>query len=318
MENGKPMISIIMAVYEPRMDWLAEQLKSLDEQTYPNLKLYIRDDCSPTVPYEEIESCVREHIRSFPWEMCRNEQNLGSNGTFELLTSEGEGEYFAYCDQDDVWLPEKLEVLQEAIESQHAELVCSDMFIIDGTGKQTADSITKVRRRHKFSSGENLAKELLITDFVTGCTMLIRAETARAAMPFCPYMIHDHYLALYAATQGKIISLPDRLVRYRIHGGNQTGLMVGIHDKASYGAVQIDAMLERLLWLRERFPELPELNEAVAWARARKRNWAHEGGKLTIWKYRRFSLRPSIVEIFTGWLPECMFRAVIAAARRGA
>ncbi len=44
--------------------------------------------------------------------------------------------------------------------------------------------------------------------------MLIRAEVAKAAVSFCPYMVHDHYLALYASNKGKIISLPDRLIRY--------------------------------------------------------------------------------------------------------
>ena len=50
METDKPRIAILMAVYEPQMDWLREQLKSLERQTYPNLHLYIRDDGSSTVP----------------------------------------------------------------------------------------------------------------------------------------------------------------------------------------------------------------------------------------------------------------------------
>ncbi len=305
-----------MAVYEPRMDWLEEQLKSLEEQSYPNLRLYIRDDCSPTAPFEATQALVKKHIRSFPYEIRRNEKNLGSNGTFALLTAEAEGEYFAYCDQDDIWLPEKLAVLQETIEAQRAELVCSDMVIIDGNGRQTADSITKVRRHHVFRSGEGLARELLISNFVTGCTMLLRAETAKAAMPFCPYMVHDHYLALYAATKGKIISLPDKLIRYRIHGGNQTGLLAGVQDKASYGKVRIDAMFDRLLWLRENLPDLPELDEAVSWAGARRDNWSHRGGKRAVWKYRRFSPLPSVFEVLAGWVPEPVFQLLLWAGKK--
>ena len=112
-EIGKPRIAILMAVYDPRMDWLREQLLSLNAQTYPNLMLYVRDDCSPTVPYEDIQQCVRECITNFPYVMTRNERNLGSNLTFQQLTLEAEGVYFAYCDQDDIWLPEKLTVLEE-------------------------------------------------------------------------------------------------------------------------------------------------------------------------------------------------------------
>ena len=321
MRNGdKPSIAILMAVYEPRLDWLEEQLASLEAQTYPNLKLYIRDDCSPAVPFEEIEARVREQIRSFPYEIRRNEQNLGSNGTFELLTAEAEGEYFAYCDQDDIWLPEKLAVLEEAIEEQHAEMVCSDMFIIDGGGRQTADSITKIRRHHIFRSGEGLAPELLISNFVTGCTMLIRAETARGAMPFCPYMVHDHYLALYAAARGKIVSLPDRLVRYRVHGGNQTGLMAGVDSRESYIEVRIREIHRRMEWLRDSFPAgspalQEEIEKRLTWTRAREQNLRGQGGGFTVWKYRRFGPRASLFELAAPLLPDRVFLRVVELAR---
>ena len=321
MKSGeKPGIAILMAVYEPRMDWLAEQLASLEAQTYPNLRLYIRDDCSPTVPFEEIETLVREHIRSFPYEIRRNEKNLGSNRTFELLTAEAEGEYFACCDQDDIWLPEKLAVLQEAITESGAELVCSDMFVIDGEGKQTADSITTVRRHHVFRSGEGLAPELLISNFVTGCTMLIRAETARAVMPFCPYMVHDHYLALYAATRGKIVSLPDRLIRYRVHGGNQTGLMAGVDSRESYIEVRIREIRRRMEWLRDNFPAgdpalREEIEKRLAWAEAREWYLRGRGGGRTVWKYRRFGPRASLFELAAPLLPDSLFLRVVELAR---
>ena len=135
MKTGKPQISVLVAVYEPRMDWLKEQLLSLNAQTYPNLKLYIRDDCSPAVPFEEIQSCVQDCIRAFPYEIRRNEENLGSNGTFERLTQEAEGEYFAYCDQDDVWLPEKLSRLEAAMD-ENAQMAYCDMEIIDGADRK--------------------------------------------------------------------------------------------------------------------------------------------------------------------------------------
>lgn len=313
-ETGKPRIAILMAVYEPRMDWLREQLLSLNAQTYPNLMLYVRDDCSPTVPFEEIQSCVQDCIRAFPYEIKRNEKNLGSNGTFELLTQEAEGEYFAYCDQDDVWLPEKLTVLEEAMSQSGALLVCSDMYIIDGGENQTANSITKVRRHHVFKSGENLAEELIFHNFVTGCTMLVRSEQAKAAVPFCPYMVHDHYLALWCAVRGSVQSLLQPLIRYRIHGGNQTGLLAGVTDKASYGKVRIDSMLKRVQWLQEHFDDVNMqgiLAEAVTWANARHENWHTGKNKKTVWKYRRFSMLPSVFEIFATVMPETLFKKML-------
>lgn len=320
MRTDKPLIAILMAVYEPRMDWLREQLESLDAQTYPNLKLYIQDDCSPTVPFEEIQKCVAACINSFPYDVMRNEKNLGSNDTFERLTQEAEGTYFAYCDQDDVWLPEKLTVLQEEMERSGAQLVCSDMYIIDGDGEQIADSITKIRRRHRFRSGKDLAAGLLISNFATGCTVLVRAETAKDAVPFCPYMVHDHYLALAAAEKGEILSLPEPLIRYRTHGGNQTSLLAGVTDKESYGKIRIDLMLNRLLWLQKHFSGDEKtkivIDNAVVWAKARQSNWDRRGGKGTIWKYRKYSLLPSLFELFAPWFPESVFRFFLGAGKR--
>ena len=320
MEIDKPLISILMAVYEPRMDWLREQLESLEAQTYPNLKLYIRDDCSPTVPFEEIEALVKDCIRSFPYEICRNEKNLGSNLTFERLTREAEGVFFAYCDQDDVWLPEKIEVLQGELEKSGALLACSDMYIIDGAGRQKVDSITKIRRRHKFRSGTGLAEGLLISNFVTGCTMLIRAETAKAAVPFCPYMVHDHYLALYSAAAGEIISHLAPLIRYRIHGNNQSGLLAGVRDKASYERIRIGVPLEKFQWLERWFLFREPLQEEIArrrdWMQARLQNWRREGGWMTVWKYRWFGPMTAVFELAAPRLPERLFLWVIDRIRR--
>lgn len=320
-ESQRPLISILMAVYEPRMDWIKKQLDSLEAQTYPNLKLYVRDDCSPAVSFEALNECIKASIRSFPFELRRNEENLGSNRTFERLTSEAEGDYFAYCDQDDVWLPEKLEVLQEAIERERALLVCSDMLIIDENGNQTANSITEVRRHHVFKSGEGLAPQLLISNFVTGCTMLIRADMAREAVPFCPYMVHDHYLALWCAANGRLVSLPDRLIQYRIHDGNQTPIMAGVKDKKSYIDVRIGALIHRLEWLRRRFDGhdalCDEIERALTWARAREAHFCGRSGAVrTIWKHRDLSKLVSLFEIVAAKAPERLFIAIIELNRR--
>lgn len=319
-EAGKPLIAILMAVYEPRLDWLREQLESLEKQTYPHLRLYVRDDGSRKVPFEEIERCIEECIRSFPYEIRRNEENLGSNETFQRLTEEAEGEYFAYCDQDDVWLPEKLTVLQEEMERTGALLVCSDMVIIDGQGRQTADSITRIRKHHVFYSGEGLARRLLFHNFVTGCTALVRSREAREAVPFCPCMVHDHYIALWCAERGAVCSLRMPLISYRVHSDNQTNLLAGVRDKSSYEAVRILGMLERLRWLDANFPrgeELDrELKSALLWAQAREENWQGRGGKATVWKYRWYSPIPSIFEVLAAGMPECVFRVCLLAAKR--
>ena len=322
MKDNKPLIAILMAVYEPRMDWLKEQLDSLEAQTYPNLCLYVCDDCSSTVPFEEIQALVKSCIHSFPCEIRRNEKNLGSNGTFERLTCEAEGEYFAYCDQDDIWYPRKLEVSQHSIEAENAALVCSDMNVIDENGIQIADSITKVWPHHIFLEGSNLAASLLVKNFSLGCTMLIRSEIAKRAMPFCPYMVHDHYLALCTAVNGRIHTLPMPLLSHRMHGGNQTLVLAGVTDRNSYLQLRLEERENRLYWLKNHFAEEGELSveidHAIQWIAARK-NFLQGNSKAwkLIWKYRVYDKGASLFEITTGRMPEPLFMFAVRLIQKG-
>jgi len=320
METNKPLISILMAIYEPRMDWLHEQLESLNLQTYSNLELIICDDCSPTVSFEEISQLVTKCITSFQFTVSRNVKNLGSNGTFERLTKEAKGAYIAYCDQDDIWLPDKLDVLYNVIVENEALLVCSDMCIIDESGKQVADSITKVRRHHIFKSGEGLASELLFSNFVTGCAMLIKTDIAKLAVPFCPHMVHDHWLALFSAEHGKIVSVSENLVLYRIHNSNQTSMMAGVFDKKSYLQVRIVQYRDRMCWLKNNFQCSPKVKEniinGIEWLEARKKNMEHHGGAKTIWKYRSYSVLTSLFEIVATYFPEKLFMSFITMKRK--
>ena len=322
-QTGKPLIAILMAIYEPRLDWLREQLESLEKQTYPNLKLYIRDDCSPTVSFEEIQNCVAECIRSFPYEIKCNEKNLGSNGTFERLTREAEGEYFAYCDQDDVWLPEKLERLQREISTQNACLICSDVYIIDANGKVTANSITDIRRRHVFHSGKNLAPYLLVRNFIIGCTMLIRAEIAHSAIPFEPGYVHDQWLGIKAAAEGSIAIVREPLIYYRQHSNNQTGILSGIHSKQDYFKVRIEKSINTLESAIQRLELTPSDQKKVAALRAAMTARKDYFSKPNIKDLKAFlhcgtfSLQSVIFETMLPFLPERVVCALIRFAKSG-
>ena len=315
--TDKPLISILMAVYEPRMDWLKEQLLSLNAQTYPNLKLYVRDDCSTAVPYEEIKACVRECIHAFPYEIQRNEENLGSNKTFERLTQEAEGEYFACCDQDDVWQPEKLLKLEELLSTSDGNLICSDVMVIDGTGDVSARSITELRPRHVFLQGRDLAATLIYRNFVIGCTMLIRERCAKAALPFAEHMVHDHYLAFCCSMEGAILVCPECLVKYRIHGNNQTGVLARVIDRESYVAYHILPFAKRIEELQQRF-ELGELERSALWAQARIENARREpNSRVKLWKLRNINRTTTLFELVALRFPKPLFQIVVRIIRSG-
>ena len=296
MGTDKPLISILMAVYEPRMDWLRQQLASLNEQTYPNLRLYIREDCSPTVPYEQIQSCVQERITRFSYTITRNEKNLGSNGTFELLTRDAEGDLFAYCDQDDVWLPEKLTVLQAAMERERAVLAYSDVSAVDDEGKLLARSLRELRPRLTYLEGSDLAPKLFFRNCVAGCAMLVNSNIAERAIPFPRQTVCDHWIALLAATEGTVAFVPDQLVRYRQHKRNQTGVLAGVSDKQSYLRYKVAPLEERLTCYRQH--TVPQ-EEIEAFARARI-----DGRIIMIWKYRALAPHEAEFEIAAHLLPD--------------
>ena len=317
MATDKPRIAILMAVYEPEMTWLREQLLSLNAQTYPNIKLYVRDDCSASVPFDSICSCVQDCIRAFPYEIVRNEENIGSNKTFERLTAQAEGEYFAYCDQDDIWLPEKLERLEGQLADSGSDLICSDVFLINGEGEQFASSITELRPRHVFLQGEGLASALIYRNFVIGCTSLIRAQRAKQALPFAEHMVHDHYLAFFCALHGPIEVYPNQLVCHRIHGNNQTGVLAHITDRNSYLKCHLNPFCNRVEELRKRV-SLPELHTASEWARARTANALRlPGCMLALWKLRKVNRATTMFELFALRLPQFLLRPILRAIQAG-
>lgn len=306
-QTGKPRIAILMAVYEPRMDWLREQLQSLNAQTYPNVMLYVRDDCSPTVPHEEIQSCLQDCISAFPWQLRRNEKNLGSNGTFEQLTREAEGEYFAYCDQDDVWLPEKLETLKRALADANDTMAYSDVSVIDAAGSPLAPSLRTIRPRLEYLQGTGLAERYFFRNCTAGCTMLVRSRIAKGVFPFPGKTVCDQWLAIAAAAQGRVVFVDRPLVRYRQHGANQTGVLSGVTDKNSYRAYKIAPLAERLEFYRQHWRPSAALEKFVE---------ARQQGEIrTIWRYRDLSRPEALAEIGMHMMPERMFRLILRRIR---
>lgn len=313
MVTDNPLVSILLAIYKPNQSWLIEQLISLNEQTYANIELIICDDC-PTHPIDE--AMFKTHLQNCSWTLVRNAVNIGSNLTFERLTTMANGKYIAYCDQDDIWCKEKITQFVQALENTDAGLVCADMHIIDETGICVANSITQVRKRHQFHTGKGLAKQLLFTNFVTGCNMMIQTAIAKKAIPFCPYMVHDHWLALFTAVEHEILCLDKPLIYYRIHGNNQTSSMIEVGTKQDYITVRLDMMLKKMQWLSNYYRNEPVLSlptqQALDWVKARIAYFSgNYAASKIIWKYRNYNLASSFFELLSAGLPNNLFMYLI-------
>ena len=119
-------IDILLATYNGEK-YLEEQLNSILTQSYSNFKLIISDDCSQDKTKE-----ILEKYQSHPQiEIYYQEKNIGYMKNFEFLLQHVEHNLYMLCDQDDIWLSNKIEKTYEKLKEKQADLVFTDLEIID-------------------------------------------------------------------------------------------------------------------------------------------------------------------------------------------
>ncbi|MCI8307879.1 MAG: glycosyltransferase family 2 protein [Lachnospiraceae bacterium] len=224
------MIHILMAVYNGKR-YLGRQLESIGKQTVTDWKLHIRDDGSTDGTLDIIE----EFAKRYPGKVLLLEEpqkkNYGAKGNFAKLVESvrEEGDY-AFCDQDDIWEPDKLQISFTELRKIEKDkdgvikpaMVCSDARIIDENGVVTGESFAA--KSSLYVPGRHLFERLLLYNFAQGATMMwnmplhgmIRHIPAEAVM-------HDWWVALVAAGRGRIYYIPKQLLSYRQHGNNELG-----------------------------------------------------------------------------------------------
>lgn len=319
MITDKPLVSILLAVYKPNENWLIEQLISLNKQNYENLNLYVYDDCPEYSTNTEI---FNKYITNFEYKIIRGEVNKGSNKAFEELTKIADGDFFAYCDQDDIWETNKISLMIDEF-TKDVTLVCCDLSIIDEHSNKTHESLCDIRKRIVYKSGYGLAKDLLISNFVTGCAMIVKKEVALKSIPFLDELLHDQWIAIIAALDGKIKFVDKSLVKYRQHGNNQTGILKGICNKETYYKIKIVDLLKRYESLKNRLNYNEDIENYIEYCiislNIRKRyfkNPTFTGLKEMI-RYSDYYKASILLEIFTPIMPECIFKLIIRLTKKG-
>ncbi|WP_154806452.1 glycosyltransferase family 2 protein [Sulfurovum lithotrophicum] len=209
--NKPPLISIAMATYNGEK-YLTEQLDSVYAQTYKNIEVIVTDDCSTDETVKILEQYADTHGLKY----YVNEENLGFVKNFEKAISLCSGEYIALADQDDIWLPHKLEFLLEKIGLQL--MIHSDCSIIDAKNEIV---IPSWKKENGFMVG---VENLLFKNVVTGCTVLMHRNLLDNACPFPEGVTyHDWWLALCAAEKNSLKYTDECLTRYREHAAQDTG-----------------------------------------------------------------------------------------------
>ncbi|MCD7826477.1 MAG: glycosyltransferase family 2 protein [Clostridiaceae bacterium] len=218
-------IHILMATCNGER-YLAEQLDSIGRQTVSNWKLHICDDASNDRTMEMIGAFAEKYAGQV--EVTQNSANLGAKQNFAKLVREVRepGDY-AFCDQDDIWEPDKLERLQRRIREEEKErkeplLLFSDARLIDQDGNVLADSFWGASGL--YMPGEKVFESLLLCNFAQGAAMLWN-ESLHRLLTDIPEQaqMHDWWTALVAAGHGRIVGLPEKLCCYRQHTSNVLG-----------------------------------------------------------------------------------------------
>lgn len=202
--------------------YLRKQLDSILEQTVAVDEIVVCDDLSTDATL----SILNQYKETFPniFKIHANEKNLRSVKNFEKAISLCENEIVFLCDQDDMWVPEKVEVILNQFKiSPELQVIATNAFIInDDEDMLNVSTIYDIP-----SKTTKEMKEILFfhQNFCTGATMAVRKYFADDLMPFPPENLfhHDEWIALKASLKNQLLFLNDRLIKYRIHQNQLVG-----------------------------------------------------------------------------------------------
>ena len=263
----KSQIDVLLATYNGEK-YLKEQIESILNQTYSNIRLVISDDCSK----DNTREVLKQYENNPKVEIHYQEKNLGYVKNFEYLLNQVKNDLYMLSDQDDIWLPEKIEKSVEKIKNENADLVFGDLEVVDENLKTIYPSFNKfMKLDKKIKKYINSYKVNYLYNCVTGCTTISKKEWIEKIIPIpvdSKYLIHDHWIGIIIGCSGKLAYMPERYIKYRQHGNNQVGT-----DKISHKFTQLKQVRELFINVKlgvfgtyvkhnEKFPEaIQELNK---------------------------------------------------------
>lgn len=220
-------VKIAMAAYNGSR-FIAEQIESIQRQSFTGWTLLIRDDMSGDGTLAVVRQAAERDPRI---EVMRDDLgNLGAIGNFGALMQaalEADADYLFFADQDDVWHPEKLATMLAAMRELELKygavplLVHCDLSVVGEELEPVAESFARYSGLSPATADLGV---LLCQNQVTGCACAINRALLELSTPLpAQVLMHDWWLALLAASAGKIGFVPLPLVKYRQHQGNVLG-----------------------------------------------------------------------------------------------
>ena len=209
------MISVCMATHNGEK-YIKEQLDSILCQLYPEDEVVISDDGSTDSTLEIIEGYKDSRIKIY--RMMHLHKDMKSHYyvtmNFENALKQAKGDYIFLSDQDDVWMPNKVDVCMEAL--QNHDMVLHNLQCVDG------DLLPL--NRNIYNNSFRPKNYLMRRGKHYGCALAFRRELLHYILPFPNKLVlHDYWIGIIGETFGSFEFLDELLTKYRIHGTNTSG-----------------------------------------------------------------------------------------------
>lgn len=279
--NTRLSLSIALATYNGER-YIAEQLDSILRQTRLPDELVISDDAS----VDSTRAIVLDFTRRapFPVRWLTNRERLGSTRNFEVAMRACGGDIIFLCDQDDVWYPNKMALIEERFTTDSGvSVVFTDADVVDQDlhplGLRLWEAVRFRRPEQAQVNAGDAFSVLLKRYMVTGATMAFRSRYRDLLLPIPDIWVHDAWIAMLTGATSQLFALPAPLIAYRQHGANQIGIprrgrRRGMTCAAIHGlqVLRFEAALKRLREFGDRFPDsghnIHRLEETLNFLRA--------------------------------------------------
>lgn len=226
-------ISVAMVSYQGAK-YIKEQLESILVTLGPEDEIIISDDGSTDGTREIISKYQAQDNRI----RMIDGPKSGVKANVENALRACQGEYIFLADQDDIWMPEKVERVMAAFEEKKVGLVVHDAIVTDGACKEVIlDSFYSLK-----GSGAGVAKNIWRNTYI-GCCMAFKRDLLKEVLPIPSYIeMHDQWIGVINDKQKRgTCFLSDKLLKYRRHGNNASGM-------SHYGVVRMIKNRICFLW----------------------------------------------------------------------
>lgn len=221
------MISIALTTYNGA-EYIGKQVDSILNQTIQDIELVVCDDCSTDNTVSVLDEYAQKDNRIHVYV---NKHNIGFKKNFENTIKKTIGEYVALCDQDDIWLPDHLEMLLNGMKDD-TQIVCGKPIFVNENNEELPDKYDYFLMYRYPTTNKDIARHIFLgRSTYQGASMLIRKSFFDKALPIPDgAYYHDSWFAILACFMDGFVFVDKPTMRYR-----------RFSDSVTFGDIRISA-----------------------------------------------------------------------------